>query len=246
MKKRKRLWCVGICLILFFQVPLSTFASNPSLSNLAEQNIYYDEDTNQYVTNFILIENGVSREISFQEFKKITSNSQEVSFKPQDTLIEPMSTIYFSKFIESSRSEVTDKKKSLVVTQWYEARYAPEKITVAESKTIQNSFNVSLTGAQKDSIFAKVSGGYTRSASTSKSISGTQTVPKGYKGRVRFAPTLLVLKGDVENWKHQDGTLNPVLIDITRNVVASYPRKTDTDFADGLYYTEIEKLPPEY
>ena len=244
MKKEKKLLCMFLCLVTFLQFPLVTFASNLPLSNMTEADIYYDSELDQYVTNLTLVENGIPREISFHEFKNLNSKSKVVDLEPLNYVIEPMYTMYYSKFIESSRSEVTDKNNSLTVTGWYEAEHAPEKITVGESKTIQNSFSVSLTGAQKDSIFAKVSGSYTKSASTSTNISGTQTVPKGFRGRVRFAPTLLVLKGNVENWKHLDGTLEPVLINTIRSVVAKYPRKTDFGYASGLYYTEVEPLKP--
>lgn len=207
------------------------------------EDFQYVKDEGVYIGNFILVENGISRTITYDEFLKLNI-PKEIKLKNnlQRSAIEPRraGVIYFSKFVETNRSENIDRTKKVAVTPWFEARYNDEKITVGESKTITSSFSVSLTSNKKTQILAAAGASYSHSVSTSTTFSGTQTIPKGKQGRVMFAPTILTLKGNVEDYHQSDSALYPTL-DKTTFVTSELPKKVGS-YADGLYYTELKAL----
>lgn len=219
---------------------------------LKEDGIYYDYINEVYVTDLYTIENGVKREIPFDEYMNSVKNYKSIPNKNEDLKVEfaennnpdvitrgQFMLDTFEKYYENRYLNYNWEKR---VSPEAEARYREEIITIGESYTFTKSFNVNLSGAKQWAIEATLTGEFSASVSNSREFSVTQTIPKGYIGAVYFTPRVLEVRGDVVTtlW---DSDISTPLEEVSRirNVVATYPLKVGS-YADGIYYTKIRPI----
>lgn len=228
-------------------------AVDPKMELTEEKNgIYYDYINDAYVTNLYIVENGVEKQITFDQYMDSVKNYKNIINENKNSEVE---------FVKNNNGDVITRgeftldtfekkyEKQYLNYSWErrvspeaEARYNNEVITVGQSYTFTRSFNVNLSAKKQWAVEATLSGGYARSVSNSEHFSVTQTVPKGYAGAVYFTPRVLEAGGDVVTtlW---DSDISTPLEEVSRirNVVALYPLKV-SNYADGVYYTKLRKL----
>ncbi|SQB33594.1 hypothetical protein [Clostridium cochlearium] len=243
--------CLIISGITFNIVQASEIDSEAELTE--KGGIYYDYINNTYVTNLYVVENGVTREITFDEYmdsvKSYSENTENTAknlniefAKDDSSIIAPMGLFIHDVFEKSYETTYNNYDWEKRVTPEVTAQFGDEKITIGESYSFTRTLNVSLAGAKENAIKLTLTGAISHSATNSESFSATQTIPKGYIGSVYFAPRVLEARGTVVSTLWDSDERDPIReVDRITGVVAKYPLKVGK-YADGIYYTKIRKI----
>lgn len=216
----------NICiLVMLFIVCLSKY-----------NNSVYAQPEN-YVKNAILVENGISREITeneLLEFKKesIKENNIIESELVSNTLdsdndIVPYDTAFSDtyKFNISVSNKYIDYVKQQAVTPIHGGGGT---ISYGKSASFSASFSISLSTNALQKVKSTVGGSF--SATSNKSFGMTFNVPAGKKGRVMFAPMTKKSGGILTTYSGVTGK------EKNKKYLTVYQPVKVNSFADGLYY----------
>lgn len=212
-------------------------------------------DSEVYISNIYLVEDGVGREISYSEFMALEEQSR--NYKSMERQNETNSgsdkeepgispnTLTFDKYVNDDAAEYRwyDYQNPIGVSTVVEG---PMTIGVSEmeSRTISATFTTaaSLSASLKKEIAASASfsGSLSISATTSKTQTVSEPVPAGMYGRICFRPRYNHMEGEIEHWVTYETGVTGVM---SRDFVESEIPVKVGSFADGIYYLATSRTP---
>lgn len=199
------------------------------------------------IWKMVLVQNGVPREITFDELKRIypmnviskhIHANDGIGFKNsiiENTPISPMS-ITFYKYIEIEGEDDLNYDMAKPVTPWINGSRNGARISYGQSESYTSTFSVGLTSSKINAILQEIGASYAKSASSSASFGMEFDIAPYETARVIFAPTTRETEGILQTWQQLEDELNPRLIseEPSSGIVVRKVGK----FADGLYYLE--------
>lgn len=191
-----------------------------------------NEVESEYLPNVILVENGIPRQITREEYDRITTENREVSFNQPE--ISPYA-ITFDRYTASSSREYLDRSKKKAVTP--AVKGDPNNgttISYGNSISFSASYSISLTSGEISTILSSVGGSYVKSASSNSNFGATFHVPANQIRRVYFTPYVLETKGKLQKYVQNESEANPRPQGSPKSVTAKFIKKVGS-FADGLY-----------
>ena len=202
----------------------------------------YVADDAIVTTSYVLVENGIARQISAEEYCSLLQNPVQSSTYVCDTqetstaalpvynyyyVFEGTSeSLAFHPSLESRVSNIYSNISSLTVTS-----------SMTYTRTITNSAGLSITSDIQSAIDSKVSLTYSRSTSStsaqSSSITGVFTPSGAYRySCITFIPRLSTVTGTLSLYQSVDGIVSRV--SYTPGVQARYPVSV-SGYLDGIY-----------
>ena len=200
----------------------------------------YIADDSVVTTSYILVENGVPRQISAEEYYSLLHTPvQSTIYNTQETSTTALpaynyyyvfegtsESLAFHPSLESRVSNIYSNISSLTVTA-----------SMTYTRTITNSAGLSITSDIQSAIDSKVNLAYSRSTSAtssqSSSITGVFTPSGAYTySCVTFIPRLSTVTGTLSLYQSVDGIVSRV--SYTPGVQAMYPVSV-SGYLDGIY-----------
>lgn len=198
-------------------------------------------------TGYVLVEDGVPRVITEEEYVEIVNSVEYDEPAPQATndsdeeittrsyipsffyTFKPTSSekSYLLKYYKVSPTYVSSQVSTISVTE-----------THTESRTVTNSAGFTLTAEVKNAIFNGVSASYSYSTSAtsskSSSVTGVMKPKTQYTySAVYFQPRIYTVTGNLNYYQSYQGTSTLLS---SGQAKAQYPCTTSSGILDGIYF----------
>lgn len=182
---------LSLVLILSISLSFSAFAACPiSEDNQSQAMVEYSENGEPYLTDCILIQNGVAKRITASELEEILGDDisdplyedANLSSTPEPRRWED---IYQYENVQKVETKVY-KTLSQPVSSWSEIGPESGTSTVAQAKTFGRTYSLSLTPPAVNSVTASIGAAYTITNSTT--VSSGLNINPNTTARLRFAP----------------------------------------------------------
>ncbi len=182
--------------------------------------IYYDYVNDFYFTQPMRVENGIVKEISYDEYMESVLETKALEEEQalltaemnrlnaienstlsgqKDGIIQPMMLTYSYNYSKASEYITLVPSRAERVSPTVTATYVPTTVNVSVGSTVSENFSGQF-GASKDvtdSIKLTLTLGYSNTAATSKSFGISGVIPVGSKGYIQFTPRMLYTYGMV-------------------------------------------------
>ena len=239
---------IVICLTLIISLPASAIELNE-----IDNQMLYDSYEGRQIQAAILVENGVSRKLTQNEYDEILDKREKMENLKNSISIESEQSAF--EIDEHNGIQPQFYWVDYSFDKWGEDHWHPRSMTrevtpkvyagsvatgmgyttsVAVNVTIGGSFGSGAT--IKNKITPEFTISYSDSRETSESFKVDGTIPKGYTGWVEFTPRMANIWGQLTRTEYSD-------YDTTETHSYSdsfFPTKIG-DFADGIYEIVIKE-----
>lgn len=182
--------------------------------------IYYDYVNDFYFTQPMRVENGIVRELSYDEYMETVLETKAIEEEQaqrvaelsrlnaikdstlsaqKDGIIQPMMLMYSYQYSKATEYITLVSSRAERVSPTVTASEVPTNVTVNVGSSVSESFSGQF-GASKDvtdSIKLTLTLGYSKTTATSQSFGISGTVPLGRTGYIQFTPRMLYTSGTV-------------------------------------------------
>ncbi len=235
MKIFKKVGCLVFAVAMCMSMGVSALAAD---ANPAESQVY--------ISNIYLVEDGIGREISYEEYAALEEQyAQHKESRISNDIVMPLAIkppevsptyVTYDEYIndDSAEYDYYDFDNPIGVSSVLEGPLTVN-VSEVESKTISATFSIAVPLTIKNKIVksATFSGSLGISTTTSKSQSISGTVPAGMYGRICFRPRYNHMEGTLQHWITYETGFSGIVSQ--EHIESDIPIKVGK-FADGIYY----------